>query len=302
MTTRMYGTEQEWLAERNNGLGSSDAAAVLGLDPWKSAIQLWGEKAGHLDAEHHDAGEEFKFWGKILERPIAEKYSIETRREVLEEAPFTMHFMDEDERLRASLDRLVEQNERHPDSGQGLLEIKNVSQFKGGQWADGASPLWYQVQVQHQFLVTGFNWGSFAILIGGNQFGWQDVFPSEKFMAYLLEKEQEFLDFVKRDVPPPVDASQSAKETIARLYPQDSGETIVLTLDATQWDEELQDVKAQQKDLEEKRRLLENQIKNAIGEATFGTLMDGTQYSLKTIEAAGYTVEPKRYRRLWRHK
>jgi len=35
-----------WLQVRQGGIGSSDAAAALGLNPYKSQLQLWMEKTG----------------------------------------------------------------------------------------------------------------------------------------------------------------------------------------------------------------------------------------------------------------
>lgn len=35
-----------WLEARKDGLGASDAAALLGLSPWKTNVQLWEEKCG----------------------------------------------------------------------------------------------------------------------------------------------------------------------------------------------------------------------------------------------------------------
>ena len=40
-----HGTD-EWLAFRNTGIGGSDAAAVLGENPWKTNVELWEEKTG----------------------------------------------------------------------------------------------------------------------------------------------------------------------------------------------------------------------------------------------------------------
>lgn len=39
-------SREEWLQIRNRGLGSSDAAAAIGLSPYKSPLELWLEKTG----------------------------------------------------------------------------------------------------------------------------------------------------------------------------------------------------------------------------------------------------------------
>ena len=36
----------EWLEVRKRGIGSSDAAAAIGLSPYKSQLELWMEKTG----------------------------------------------------------------------------------------------------------------------------------------------------------------------------------------------------------------------------------------------------------------
>ena len=37
---------EEWLKVRKKGIGSSDAAAAIGLNPYKSQLELWMEKTG----------------------------------------------------------------------------------------------------------------------------------------------------------------------------------------------------------------------------------------------------------------
>lgn len=41
----------EWLEARRDGLGASDAAAVLGISPWKTNVQLWEEKCRLVQPE-----------------------------------------------------------------------------------------------------------------------------------------------------------------------------------------------------------------------------------------------------------
>jgi len=42
--------KEEWLEERKNGIGGSDAATILGLNPYKTNIDLWEEKTGRKEA------------------------------------------------------------------------------------------------------------------------------------------------------------------------------------------------------------------------------------------------------------
>ncbi len=75
---RLVGTKQlsreAWLAVRKDGIGSSDAAAAVGLNPYKSQLELWLEKtgrdAGLPKSDPHDE-ESATYWGNILEPIVA---------------------------------------------------------------------------------------------------------------------------------------------------------------------------------------------------------------------------------------
>ena len=37
---------EEWLEVRKNGIGSSEVATIVGLNPWQTPYQLWRIKTG----------------------------------------------------------------------------------------------------------------------------------------------------------------------------------------------------------------------------------------------------------------
>ena len=47
----MDNNRKQWLEERKAGIGASDAAAIIGMNPWKTNIQLWQEKTGEVEPE-----------------------------------------------------------------------------------------------------------------------------------------------------------------------------------------------------------------------------------------------------------
>src|SRR5699024_1071832 len=69
---------EEWLNIRKQGIGSSDAAAAVGLNPYKSQLELWMEKTGR-DAElpQLDPSDDTSpaFWGTLLEPIVASQYT-----------------------------------------------------------------------------------------------------------------------------------------------------------------------------------------------------------------------------------
>ena len=52
----------KWLELRRQGIGGSDAAAIMGLNPWKTPMDIWLEKTGEfLDDEEPE--NEKMYWG-----------------------------------------------------------------------------------------------------------------------------------------------------------------------------------------------------------------------------------------------
>jgi predicted phage-related endonuclease len=158
------------------------------------------------------------------------------------------------------------------------------------------------VQLHHELIVKGWQWGSFAVLIGGQKFRWCDAERNERFCSYLVEKEEEFWDGVIRGIPPQVDSSNSTRETLLRMYPKDTGESIALPPEAIAWDEMLIFARAEIKSAEKRKQQAENFIKNAIGSASIGILPGSGAYSWKASPRAGYIVEPSIVRILRRIK
>lgn len=282
-----------WLAARKRGIGGSDAAALFGVNPFKSEYELWGEKSGLLDGS--SAETEAQYWGKELEEPIARRYAKVTGRQLVDHGRYTIFRSTELPFLFCTPDREIVGDAR----GHGSLSIKNVTAFKATDWED-EPPDYYQIQLQHELHVLGWSWGSFAVLIGGNTFRGMDVERNQRFIDILVEKCAEFWRRVEEQDPPRVDGSQRTRDALHRLHSVETSDIVQLPESMLDVDAELCAVKADQKKLDARRTLLENQIKEAIGAASFGALPGGGGYRWKTVERAGYSVGPKRVRELRR--
>lgn len=284
---------QKWLQKRQKGIGASDAAAILGLSPWKAALTLWAEKSELL--EPVDLGDkEYVEWGNILEGPIATRYVAKTGRTLIDHGRYDIRFSDQFPWMHCTIDREIVPIEGNGD-GPGDLSIKNVGAYKLKDW-ETEPPVYYQVQLQHELIVLGWTWGSFAILIGGNTFHWLDVARNDKFCKFLIEKEEGFWDSIQRGNPPAPDSSDAAKEVLLRLYPKDTGESVELPPDASYWIERRSELKAQEKLVKSELQEMENNLKAAIGEASIGLLPDGSGMSWKRQHRKGYTVAASEYR------
>lgn len=291
-------TREAWLRERAKGLGASDAPIVLGQSPWCDPLMLYLRKRGM--APELEESEAMR-WGNILEPIVAREFRSATGRKVVNPGGSAGKVIFVSERhpfALATLDR-IQHDEHKP--GPGVLELKTTSGFRADDW-DDQPPLHYQIQVQHQLAVTGFQWGSLAVLIGGNKFRWFDVARNDRFIDAMLAKEAAFWHHVQAGQPPEPDGSASSAKALELLYPTDDGETVALPPEAVEWDRRIEEIRTQAKALEEEERALKDRIKAAIGGASYGALPGGGRYSWKTIERAAHEVKASSFRQLKRVK
>ncbi|KKN36573.1 hypothetical protein LCGC14_0772430 [marine sediment metagenome] len=300
-TTATEPTRESWLAERRTGLGGSDAPAVLGISSWSTPYELWAEKSGLIEAGDL-SDKECVQWGDRLEGVIGEAYAEKTGRTVTRWPKYTIARHNEHHWMICTPDATQVGHPTNDPPGfqkRGDLQIKTANQYKLCEWQD-EPPLAYQVQLQHELAVTGDEWGTLAVLIGGQTSREFDFLRNERFIAALMEQEEAFWDRVQSGNPPPVDGSKATTSALLKLHPEDSGEAIDLPAEAAQWDKELAEVKANLKALEARENELKNQLRDAIGKATYGLLPDGGRYSWKTQNKQGYSVAPSSTRILRR--
>lgn len=160
------------------------------------------------------------------------------------------------------------------------VELKNAKEFMRRWWTTSEPPLIYQLQLQHQLLVTGCRYGYLVASIGGEPPVWAEVPADPEMHRILLRTYARFWQSVMDNVDLPADYSDVTAKAISARYPKDNGATILLPEEAQAWWAEYQDAHETLKPLEEKKAAARNNLKQAIGEASYGRLPDGTILSL----------------------
>jgi putative phage-type endonuclease len=296
-----YGSRDAWLASRSGGIGASEAAALFtdengkSLSPYQTPFALYLEKRGEIAPVELD-GEWIK-WGNILEEPIAAQYAAETGRQIWR-APSPYAVAEHPcAPLFATPDRwVIEAPDR---DGAGLLQIKNAGAYMAHDWKEGV-PQHIQIQVQAEMAVTGRDWDSVAVLIGGNTYKHFDVERNQEFISELEDQARDFWDMVQRGEPPDIDGSERTLEAIKRLHPLDNGCSVRLPEEAVEWFAALEEAKAHAKAAEENIDAAKAKLLAAIGSNTYGVLADGRILSLKTTSKKGgmREIAPSCYRTL----
>jgi predicted phage-related endonuclease len=179
----------------------------------------------------------------------------------------------------------------------GVLECKTTNAFERHAWEEGA-PLYYQIQLQHYMAVTGLPMGSFAVLIGGNAFRWYDVERNEPFIRTLEEKCQEFWRLVETETAPAVDHHKATGRALKALHPDDSGETVELPTKFADIAIRRQQLRDLGKQADDELEALDNEIRGALGSATYGIIPGVGQFSLKTQRRGEHIVKASQFRRL----
>ena len=206
---------QQWLEVRKLGIGSSDAATACGLNPYMSMLELWMIKTGRMqqNIEDESAGYAPLYWGKQLEPLVAEYYSMHTNHKVRRVNAVLQHPDEDKHFMLANLDYAVVGNDEVQ-----ILECKTVGEYGSKLWRDGV-PLYVLCQVQHQLAVTGKQAAHICALICGHETKIFKVTRNETVIKYLINAERYFWECVEKDVPPDVDASESAAKALQLLYP-----------------------------------------------------------------------------------
>jgi putative phage-type endonuclease len=227
---------EAWLAERRTGIGGSDIAAILGLSPWKTAVDIWLDKTGQKTDEIVGDPEAMR-WGSLLEDVIAREYSERTERSLQRVNRILRH--PAHEWAIGNIDRAVVADGSRvrvsEDGGtllgaQGLLEVKTASAFRSSDWGrdgdDDAVPVHYQAQVMWYLGITGQPWCDVAALIGGQRMIVRRIERDGETIAAMLERAEEFWrkHVLTRTPPEPA----SAKD-VERLFPADNGEAVEAT-------------------------------------------------------------------------
>jgi putative phage-type endonuclease len=221
-------TRADWLKVRTRGIGSSDAAAAVGLNPYQSQLELWLIKTGrdgNLPKVDPDDETSPMYWGTVLEPIVAVHYTRRTNNKVRRINAVLQHPDLDKSWMLANIDYSVVGSDEVQ-----ILECKTAGEYGSKLWRDGV-PEYIQCQVQHQMAVTGKAVVDVCVLICGQEIRVYRIERDDELIARLIQLERQFWHYVETDTPPPADGSESAGIALRALYPQDSGSTLDLSDD-----------------------------------------------------------------------
>lgn len=178
----LHPNEDKWRQSRMKSIGASDAAAVMGISPWKTEAQLWDEKANGKTIDFHNAD---TVRGHRSESHILELYGIETGRKIFS-GERIMLLSKRNLFMSCTLDGIDFTDENNPI----VIEVKSVK-FSHGEWSEDKIPDYYFTQLLHQLAVTGWDEAILLVRFTRNE-GWECA--SERLYHVKREDVQDQID------------------------------------------------------------------------------------------------------------
>jgi hypothetical protein len=289
-------SSQPW---RRDALGASDAPALVGVDPWHTAGDVWAEKTGRLPAEESPAQSgslDVRALGSAIAPLLLDVASVRLGFQFTRE----VWFQHPTRPLACSVDGLALPAGILVEAKTvGLLGRSPVQDEYGEQGTDEI-PEAVNVQVHHSFAVLDAQPDlppvrvAFVVaLLGGRGVQVYRVERDDGLVTELAEYESDWwADHVMADRCPPADPPTLPVLKRLRRWPEMPAVPLSNT-NVQAWLNAKDQVKAAEKAEEEMRRL----VLTGLGDSEHGICKLG-RVSYKASKRAGYTVAEQTVRTL----
>lgn len=243
---------EQWLEARRAGIGGSDAAAIVGLNPWSTPYAVWADKTGRTPPKEDN---EIMRQGRDLEQYVAERWMEVTgkkcrrRTQILSnpDYPFAL----------ANVDRMVVRE----NAG---LECKTTSMMNLKKFKNGEYPETYYCQCMHYMAVTGADRWYLGVLVLSRGFHTFVIERDEDEIKALMDAERDFWKYVTSDTPPPVDGLDPTTGAINTIYSDASDDGVIDLFGRENEINEYLALKAQIKALGIEKERIEQELKEEL--------------------------------------
>lgn len=214
-----------WLECRMHGplgnipytVGGSDVAAIFGVSPWTTPLELWLIKKGRIKPPEKSNADQLQM-GHLLEPIAAYWYEQKSGNAVTEDTNLYQH-ADHPYAL-ANFDRRFT---RASDGEPGILECKSCTYHKAGDWAEDAIPLYYELQLRFYLAVADVEIGAFSAVWGNNpdnDLAMPEIIRDRAKEDMIFERLEEWIWSLENDKPPTMQdvKPKLALESLARIY------------------------------------------------------------------------------------
>ena len=255
-------TKEDWLRYRKCGITGTDAGAILGLNPYRSAFQVYHDKISDT-VENID--NEAMRQGRDLEEYVAQRFTEATG-------------------LKVRRANAIYQSEEHP-----------VSPFSADKWADGKIPAHYLAQVDHYLAVSGFDCWYVAALIFGRELVIHKIVTDKQVLSDLIDKEELFwTNHVVPQIPPAPNGCDCDTQQINQMYEVDNRDKTADLSALHGLLDKRQELSDQIEQMEQEKTAIEQQVKLKMQDAAYGT---APGYKVSWVSSESKRVDSQRLRK-----
>lgn len=238
-----YENREQWHNLRGIGIGGSDIGAIIGVNKWKSPIDIYIDKT---EGKKEEEFNRFAYFGQKLEKFVFEEFQIRHKNMNCYTVPYTIKRGV----CVANVDGMIYDKDK---DRYGVLELKTTSTYNKDEWTGDTVPQSYYAQVQHYLFVTGLSFAYIACLVGGNDYKEFYIERSLEDIDYIQEKATDFWkNHIEKRIPPVLDGTEAYTKHLIEQSDMENEE--VLELNGL-------NIKAEEiKALEEQIKSLEQQV------------------------------------------
>lgn len=289
---------KEQIEDRQTGCGGSDLAALLGLDKYRQAVDVFYSKRPDLAAEAGYVapiveGPHVEF-GNLAEEPLAQIYAQKHGCRV--QRSNQLHRHPKAPYLIANIDRRVVGVRRG-------LEIKTsighwtLARDWGPSGTDEVAE-YYLPQPMHYMLVLDYPEWDVAALVGGTtDIRYYRMLRDPEWDEIIMDTAADFWKLVEKGEAPSVDPDhRAAAQVVKRVYAKVEGEEVLLPEEASHWHQVAAESAALAKRYSDTADNAKAHLATLMGNAGLGRILgvDGA-YTRKVVKRAGFTVKPTQY-------
>ena len=214
-----------WLECRMHGplgdipytVGGSDVAAIFGVSPWTTPLELWLIKKGRIKPPEKNNANQLQM-GHLLELIAAYWYEQKSGNAVTEDTNLYQH-ADHPYALANFDCRFTRASDGEP----GILECKSCTYHKAGDWAEDAILLYYELQLRFYLAVADVDIGAFSAVWGNNpdnDLAMPEIVRDRAKEDIIFERLEEWIWSLENDKPPTMQdvKPKLALESLARIY------------------------------------------------------------------------------------
>jgi predicted phage-related endonuclease len=241
---------QKWLQARRKGMTGTDIAALLGINPWRTALDVYLEKIGAADPKKQTQA---MWWGNYLETGMARLYcEIEglQAKALLRGVEIARAFPKNRVQIfgTGSDAQVIVRHKQHsfllatmdgllPGLEKGL-ELKTSGIWGADEWGEQGTdqvPLHYLTQCAHYMAVSDYGSWDLAAIIGAGpkisgNLALYRIARNKSLESEIINVATRFWNnHILKKVPPEIDASAGWQPYLAKKYANGTGRVLQAT-------------------------------------------------------------------------